>query len=399
MRASISCSAEIVPVSLLIFLSFVIGCGGANQAGTSDNSGGGTITGTPAFTPPSSGDYLLQASDVNGVFVSTVNTSTGAVGSPVSQDTADLEGGMVVTPSNSFMYSISSGYESINGYRLVGPGLQLQNLVPGAPFLLIAAHSISSMVIHPTGNFLYIIEAFGDSYIEQYKLDATTGALTSIGIATVSSLSEFSEGVFDPQGHFLYVCDGNSIYVYQINQSTGALSPAQGSPFTVPAGGQATHLGFDSNGSFLYATLFSGGLAAFAVNGSTGALTNVAGSPFPTSQDGSTTASMAINTATNTIYVSSYPDSKITEFSIDETTGLPSLIAGSPVVVPGSAYQDGLGNLVVDPDAGVLFATIGPVKNNIVAMSIGKDTGALAVLPGAPFAGTGGRDIVHVKIP
>lgn len=389
-----------ISLSLLLLSSCFLGCSGANPTG--NTSGGGPVG--PSFVAPTSGDYLLQVPNYQGVSVSTINTSTGAVATPVAlgSDSSDVQGGIAVTPSNSFLYSLCVGEDAIVGYRLIGPGLQLQllTLSPTGPPLGTKSNP-NSITIHPNGNFLYIIEAGSSGYIEQFSINASTGTLQQIGTQTEAS-ADMRYGVIDPAGRFLFVNDlsGGRIFVYQINQSTGALSSAPGSPFTVPASGQPIQVALDSTGSFLYAPLYKGGMAAFAVNPSTGALTNVAGSPFPTAQDSSTPASIAINSATNTIYVSNYPDSNITEFAINETTGVPSLLTGSPVTVSGAMYGYTLTNLVVDSNAGVLFGATYTKTNNINAMTIGAASGSLSVLSGAPYAGAPyTTDLYHVKIP
>lgn len=389
-------------VSVLISLFCFSGCGGGNNSGATGTGGGGSTTTTS--TPPTSGDYLLQVGSNAGIFVSTVNTTTGAVSAPVlaSGSSPAIQGEIVATPSNSYIYAVSMGSGGISGYRLIGPGLQLQTLASGVSSVVTTTYPANWISIHPGGNFLYVIESSTQSHVEQFKIDATTGALTRIGIIDDSTSADFRSAIIDPTGQFLFVNDlgGGRIFIYQINQSTGALSVLAGSPFLVPSGGLPAQLALDSSGKFLYATLNKGGLAAFAINPTTTVLTNVSGSPFSTSTDGSAPTWMTVNTATNTIYVSSTPDGKIAEFSINETTGVPLQIAGSPVTVPGAAAAGAPGYLVLDPDAGVLFGAADAPTLNILAMATDKNTGTLSILPGVPFTGTPNlTDLYRVKIP
>lgn len=402
MQAGRSLSAGIASLSLLISLSCFSGCSGGSNSGTTGTGGGGSTTPTP--TPPTSGDYLLQVGSNAGIFVSSVNTTTGAVSAPVlaSGSAPAVQGELAVTPSNSYIYAISMGSGGISGYRLVGPGLQLQTLASGVSSVASTTYPANWISVHTSGNFLYVIESSTQSHVEQFKIDASTGALTRIGIIDDSTSADFRSAIIDPLGQFLFVNDvsGGRIFIYQINQSTGALSILAGSPFTVPSGGLPAQLALDSSGKFLYATLRSGGLAAFAINPTTTVLTNVPGSPFSTSADGSTPTWLTINTATNTIYVSSTPDARITELSINETTGVPLPIAGSPIAVPGTAAAGAPDYLVLDPDAGVLFGAADAPTLNILAMTTDKTTGALSILPGAPFTGTPSiTDLYRIKIP
>jgi 6-phosphogluconolactonase (cycloisomerase 2 family) len=62
------------------------------------------------------------------------------------------------------------------------------------------------MVVDPSGKFAYVVVgAAGVNYgIAMYSIDATSGALTSIGTVAVGSDFTDSIGV-DPAGKFFYV--------------------------------------------------------------------------------------------------------------------------------------------------------------------------------------------------
>jgi 6-phosphogluconolactonase (cycloisomerase 2 family) len=54
----------------------------------------------------------------------------------------------------------------------------------------------------------------------------------------------------------------------------------------------------------------------------------VAGSPFAT---GTTPVSLATDTSGQYLYIANQGSNNITEFSIDATTGFPTVITGSPI--------------------------------------------------------------------
>ena len=190
--------------------------------------------------------------------------------------------------------------------------------------------------------FLYV--PMGDTTVVGYTIDRPTGALTAIagspftmpgGVGTADDVTS------DPLGRFLFVGSESvpAIWVFQINSTTGVLTPTLGSPFStgLAAGGVADILTVDVSGKFLYAGQLdpSLGVGGFTIDQTTGALTAMAGSPFtgvsvaqihasPTVelllgvqevQDGTTTAS----------------DSHIYVYALDVNTGIP--------VTPGQAFQ------------------------------------------------------------
>jgi 6-phosphogluconolactonase len=158
----------------------------------------------------------------------------------------------------------------------------------------------------------------------------------------------------DPAGKFLFVTDLTSgrIFAYQINQSSGALTAAAGSPFPVPSGGQPSIAVTDGAGKFLYATLISGGIAAFTVDSVTGALINVPGSPFTTSNEPN---SIAVSPTGKYLYVANFTDGSVDGFAIDTSSGALSIVGGSPFSTAPSPS-----NLVVDPSGDFLYVSISP---------------------------------------
>jgi len=100
------------------------------------------------------------------------------------------------------------------------------------------------VAIDPTGQYLYVSNA-GSGTVSGFTVNATTGALTSIGAAvtTGGGVSLARTGLaIDPSSQYLYVANGDnaitgsSISVFTITGVTGALT-AVGIPV------QATNLG------------------------------------------------------------------------------------------------------------------------------------------------------------
>ena len=118
-----------------------------------------------------------------------------------------------------------------------------------------------------------------------YTINATTGALTSTG--TISGncpgLCFPSSVVVDPSGKFAYVANGGrlvvpySVAMYTINATTGALT----SIGTIAAGGDPVSVAVDPAGKFVYVATANatpgsaGSVSMYAINATTGALTSI----------------------------------------------------------------------------------------------------------------------------
>jgi len=129
--------------------------------------------------------------------------------------------------------------------------------------------------------FLYVpaTEASGGGEVLGYVINRATGALTPIGAGSfATSTINADEAVGDPQGRFLYVADSahGTIAVFKVDSATGALT-ASGSPMQTNAG--PTHMTVDGTGTYLY--FASGGdVFGFNIDQTSGTLTPLTNSPY-----------------------------------------------------------------------------------------------------------------------
>jgi hypothetical protein len=200
--------------------------------------------------------------------------------------------------------------DSSTGLLSGGPGMPTPPVIDGAP-----------VIEDPNGHFLF-------TGAGTYSIDLSTGDLTKNATATPipplgASCSFAMDPVIDPMGRFLYsyALNDNGVFLLTsqaIDPTSGNLTAAPGSPYSVPNG---CDLAVTPDGRFLYASGF-GAISAFSVDQTSGALTPVPGSPFvyDPHQDGS--AQIAIDPTQQFLYVfGTNMVPALLGYTIDATTG------------------------------------------------------------------------------
>ncbi|MCC6198423.1 MAG: beta-propeller fold lactonase family protein [Burkholderiales bacterium] len=168
---------------------------------------------------------------------------------------------------------------------------------------------------------------------------------------------------------------------YRYDPVALTLTPAPGSPFAT-GGAPVDSFAIDPSGTFLYAvSINNNAVAAFAIDAATGALTRLAGSPYPTAANPS---SVAVDPTGRFVYVATSAfktfASTISAYAIDAATGALAPLPGSPYAVPDYAYS-----VAVDPLGRFAYLT---TADSLQAYAINPATGVLKPV-GAPVAGSG----------
>jgi 6-phosphogluconolactonase len=191
-----------------------------------------------------------------------------------------------------------------------------------------------SVTVDPFGKFAYVTNS-GDVYdygddangnVAMYTIDATTGALTSTGTinGNCPGLCFPSSVVVDPSGKFAYVANGNtpgsvgSVLMYTINATTGALT----SIGTIATGTDPASVAVDPADKFAYVTNSnSNDVSMYTINATTGALT-----PIGMVSAGLSPTSIAIHPSGKFAYVTNSASNDVSMYSIDAATGDLTLI-------------------------------------------------------------------------
>ena len=191
------------------------------------------------------------------VFVTTYNQTTGlgyvdafsattagvlstAAGSPFNAGVKPV--GVACTPTSRFVYVTDFAQNELIAYSILDGGV-LVPLING-PFK--TGNQPSAITIDPRGLFIYITNEL-DNTVSAYDISLPTGtpsaAVNTTGSATNTTGTEPLAAIVDPGfGRYLFTANflDNSVTGFQLNPSTGTLSPTQNGPY--PTVGQPTAL-------------------------------------------------------------------------------------------------------------------------------------------------------------
>jgi YVTN family beta-propeller protein len=369
----------ILGIMNLIFLIFFVGCGGGtsksliNQPVSSESnnptptitkiSPNSTVGCSPAFTLTIYGTNFIAASMVNfggaapaTTFVNSTQltaaipyasiTSTGTSAVTVSNPapgggssnslTFSITTGatdpqsIAVDPAGKFAYVAGSGCSGgyVSMYTINATTGALASIGPPMPSGDEAAEFVS---VEPSGKFAYVVTP-GDIYdygndaygaVSTYTINPTTGALTSTGAiyGTGVDFCCFNSVAADASGKFAYVVNENAgpagnVSMYTINATTGALT----STGTIAAGTTPVTVVVDPSGKFAYVVNedagSAGNVSMYTINATTGALTSTG-----TIAAGTTPVSVAVDPAGKFAYVTNSGSNDVSMYTINGTTG------------------------------------------------------------------------------
>jgi 6-phosphogluconolactonase len=237
--------------------------------------------------------------------------------------------------------------------------------ITGSPFA--AGDGAQSLILHPSGKFLYVANpGQNENDISLFTI-ASNGVPSEIfprtSVAPLGSLPQLL--IMDSAGSFLYVMNAgsNNISVFSINASTGVLTQVANSPFNV--GLPLLNMRLTPSGNFLYVSAVgqqNGLIASFSVT--SGALTLVT----LTDSQGVNPNGLAIDPTGTFLYAGNTSSNSISIFTI-ASTGALAQVPQSPI----NSYNDPVA-LLLDSKGQFLYAA-DQGANNVAVYSITSGTG------------------------
>ncbi len=285
-------------------------------------------------------NYLYCSALDTGIVGYSINPTTGALttlsGSPFS-DPYGKAYQLAITPNGAFLYAGS--FTQPNQYPVnnitaytIDSSTGALSVIKGSPFMNGEVQSYS-MVVTPSGNFLYLTESGTIGQVSGFSINASKGSLTPIsGSPFAAELNPRSLAV-GPSGAFLYVPGlgsdpsiAGTISVYAINPGSGTLSEIKSSPYSNSGGPYAVAV--TPSGKYAYVTLaYSNEVAAYSIGLKHGGLTQIKGSPFPTGEE---PIYAAVDPSGRFLYVSNVDSFNIWGYKISARNGKLTRVRGSP---------------------------------------------------------------------
>jgi 6-phosphogluconolactonase (cycloisomerase 2 family) len=194
----------------------------------------------------------------------------------------------VLNPQGTLLFAPNAASGTVAVYRVENSGVL--TAAAGSPFNAGSDTVPISVALHPSKNFLYTTNSFVYSTpsvasLSAFQLDPSTGVLTPIaGSPFTTNGTSANPARIHPTGKFLYVSNrfSHNIQAYAIDPTSGALTNVPGSPFAtglIPSGVE-----IDTSGRFLFvANTDSHNVSAYVIDGTTGALTLIHSVPAGTS--------------------------------------------------------------------------------------------------------------------
>ncbi len=287
---------------------------------------------------------------------------------------AGIAGCVGCSSSSHFVYATLPAASELAVYR-EDPFSGTLTELSGTPYTV--GDGAQSVVIHPSGKFLYVANPGQlEDDISLFNI-ASNGTLAEVAPRTPigSNATQPSLLVMDPAGNYLYVMNtlSDNISVFSIDSSTGALTqilnPATQQPYPNLLGRLTPlNMRLTPSGDFLYVSVAGGqsqsdigSIEGFSVNA--GVLTNL--SPPLISAEGANPNGLAIDPSGSYLYVANTGSQSISIFSILPSGVLQNNVQGSPL---DDIYNDPF-SLLLDPKGQYLYVA-NQGSNNVAVYSI-----------------------------
>ncbi|MGO9086196.1 MAG: lactonase family protein [Candidatus Sulfotelmatobacter sp.] len=296
----------------------------------------------------------------------------------------------VADPAGNYLYVSDTYYnDQVYGYSIDPTTGVLSNL-PGSPFVFGTTSGtgiLYGIAIDPLGRFLYYDHALSVG-IGEAAINSSSGNLSSNSYLFVPATVQILGTAFDPEGKFLFAANrsdfsSDEVYVFSMDQTSGALTQVPQSPFTVISNSGPYGTAINPSGNLLYVALSNSisaqtsGIAAMTVDLNTGALSLVAGSPFSA---GTGFQHLAVHSSGKFLYAILNTDNDVYAFAIDQGSGSLTPVGGSP-------FPTGGGPLSLAFDASGQFLLVGNFTDSSISVfKVDASNGKLSQVSGSPFA-------------
>ncbi len=254
----------------------------------------GSLPAWAAFSPITSSGKLFAAVanfNDNTVTVYSVDETTGeftqVAGSPFSTGKGPVSVEFSPLASGNLFAVVANSADNDVSVYAVNQNTGTFTQVPGSPFPTGALPNNATFSPLVAGNLFAAVVNFNDDTVSVYEVNQTTGAFTSVigsPFATGSGPYNVNFSPLASGNLFAAVTNdiGNTISVFEVNQTTGTFTEVPSSPFSAGSGTNQIAFSPIYMGN-LYAAAVNFGsndVSLYQVNQTTGFFTQLPGSPF-----------------------------------------------------------------------------------------------------------------------
>ncbi|MCB1228440.1 MAG: lactonase family protein [Verrucomicrobiales bacterium] len=279
------------------------------------------------------GTYTRGDSPSKGIYRSSFNADTGALGQPEVAAEMGSPSFLEIAPSKKFLYAV--GETSGGG---TGKGVAAFTLDPAsgqlAPINAVTAvgEGPCHVNLDPSGRMVGIAN-YGSGSIVSYQVRKDGGLSDPVSFIQHEGSSidpkrqagPHAHSInFSPDGRFAYACDLglDKVFIYQTDPASGSLTPAQPPFATVPAGGGPRHLAIHPDGTHVFVNNeMALTVTSFRRDAETGALTEIeTTSTLPAGEKpgpGLSTAETLVHPSGKFVYVSNRGHDTVAVFAWD----------------------------------------------------------------------------------
>jgi 6-phosphogluconolactonase (cycloisomerase 2 family) len=243
----------------------------------------GAMATSLAITPDNSAIYFAEVPDGPNVTIAgfRADTTTGkltqlstSISFGINYGNGSGVGELAVDPSGQNLYAAIVQTSALDGKGHPQAGIAAFSIDPkskeltqiaGSPYLLPSFSYPESVVIDPTGHFVYVAVTTTNQ-IQGYARNATTGALTPLAGGPFSAGPFLSAVAMHPSGKFLFALNDSEIDTLALDSNTGAMT------ITSWWSGHSVAPAFvvDPTGYYIYSATEGGGIFLFQIDQTTG---------------------------------------------------------------------------------------------------------------------------------
>jgi len=351
------------------------------------------------------GTYTSGSS--KGIYVSRLNTATGALSEPRLAAETPNPSFLAVRPQGDYLYAANevdtfegrpagsvSAFAITKTTGMLAALNQASSGGPGPAHLSLDREGRNVLVANYGGGSIAVVPIGADG-----RLQATTSVIRHSGSSVNPDRQREPHAhqiVADPSNRFVYVADLgiDKIMIYRFDGARHTLTPATPAFAGLTPGSGPRHAAIGASGAFVYViSELSCTVTAFRRDAGTGALTEIQTlsslPPDVPRQEGFSTAEIELAPSGAFLYGSNRGHDSISVFSVDRASGRLTYVANTPT---GGKTPRGFG---IEPGGGYLLAG-NQNSNTVVVFRIDRAKGTLSAT-GATVSVGAPVDVKFVK--